>query len=444
MNETSAPVVGDKVAATVTGGSGIRPLIPAEHVALLTTEKAWADGRVNDSFAWLRRNEPLALAQGEGFDPFWVATTQKDLRAISMKANLFRSGVRNIVLASQDQLRRTAELTGGRESTSRTLPQMDAPDHPRYRAIVAQYFHPQSLERLNDSVRQTARSFVDRLADFGGECDFTQDIAYRYPLRVIMSVLGVPESDEEYLLRLTHELNGPADEDIAGGHIDGTGAAEAAFAAMGAFCDYFQDMMADRRKTPRDDLISVVANARIDGEYLPDFEANSFCMVLATAGHDTTSGVTSGGVKALCDNPGLLEEVRADPTRVRAFVEESARLYPPAKMTMRTAMEDVEVNGRAIRAGEWVGLAWMSGNRDEAVFDAPNEFRLDRHPNRHVAFGNGAHVCLGQHLARLEMRNLFEQLVPRLKHVEATGNARFMESFAISGFKSLPIRYSLQ
>ena len=432
--------------ATIAAQDDLRPGINADLARILSDPVAHADGRVLDALVWLRQNQPLGIAEPEGYDPFWVVTRQADLRAIAMKGDVFNNTLRVNMIdrAARQQMQ---ELLKDRDFPLRSILHMDAPDHPKYRAIATGYFHAKNLDGLTGQIRAIAAEYADRLVDGGGECDFAQDIAFQFPLRVIMTVLGVPQEDEPLMLRLTQELFGTADDDLAReGNANTTGAevGEALAAVTADFDAYFDGLLAERRKQPRNDLISVVANAEIDGKPIPALEARSYCIVAATAGHDTTAGVTAGGFKAICEDPALLAAIRDDQEAIKAFVEEAARLHSPSKITMRTAVQDIELCERQFRAGDWIAMAWASGNRDEALFPDPDVFRIDRRPNKLISFGNGPHVCLGQHLARLEMRLLFEEIAKRVESAELAGEPKCMASLMVSGLKYLPVRYKLR
>lgn len=432
--------------ATVAADAGLRPEIGGDIAAIIADPWAHADGRVLDALAWLRRNQPLGIAEPDGYDPFWVVSRQADLRAIAMKGDVFHNTLRVNMIdkAARQQMQ---ELYKDRDFPLRSILHMDPPDHPKYRAIASGFFHARNLDGLAGQIRAIAAEFADKLVDLGGECDFATEIAFTYPLRVIMTVLGVPQADEPMMLRLTQELFGTADEDLAReGNANTSGAdVGAALAAVTADFDaYFDDLLADRRRQPRDDLISVIANADIDGKPMPALEARSYCIVAATAGHDTTAGVTAGGFKAICEDGALLPAIRDDSDAIKAFVEEAARLHSPSKITMRTAVHDIELCERQFRAGDWIAMAWASGNRDETLFPDPDVFRIDRKPNKLISYGNGPHVCLGQHLARLEMRLLFEELARRVASAELAGEPKCMASLMVSGLKNLPVRYRLR
>jgi hypothetical protein len=209
------------------------------------------------------------------------------------------------------------------------------------------------------------------------------------------------------------------------------------------FTAYFSAISADRRANPRQDLATLIANAVIDGQPISDLEATGYYIIVATAGHDTTSSSVAGGMWALAQDPALLARIQADPSLIPGLVDESIRWTTPVKTFMRSATEDTEIGGRSVAKGDWMMLCYASGNRDEAVFEAPFEFCPDRKPNRHLAFGYGAHLCLGQHLAKMEMRILWEELLPQLKSVELDGEPKLTQSWFVNGLKTLPIRFEL-
>jgi cytochrome P450 len=207
------------------------------------------------------------------------------------------------------------------------------------------------------------------------------------------------------------------------------------------FFTYFRAVSEDRRARPREDLASAIATGEVDGRPISDFDAMSYYFLVATAGHDTTSSSTAGAIWALAENPEQFDRVRRDPSLIPGLVDEAIRWTTPVKHFMRSATRDYELRGQIIKEGDWLMLCYLSGNRDEEVFEDPFSFRVDRSPNRHLAFGYGAHLCLGQHLAKMEMRILFEELLPRLQRLELDGEARLSAANFVSGPKRLPIRF---
>ncbi len=417
--------------------------IPKNVADTIALPAAYADGRIHEAYRWLRANEPLGIADIQGVDPFWVVTRHADILEISRQNDLFHNGDRSPTIVSQDADRQVREMMGGSPHLLRTLIHMDAPDHPKYRALTQGWFMPQNLRRLEDQIRVIAKAAVEKMAATGGRCEFVQEVALHYPLHVIMSILGVPPEDEGRMLKLTQELFGAADPELA--RDADTPPAERKFdmSVIVDFSNYFRALSEARRAKPTDDLASVIANSQIDGQPISDLEAMSYYIIVATAGHDTTSSSTAGALWALAENPGELAKVKADPSLIPSLVDESIRWTTPVKTFMRTATADVEFAGRDLKKGDWLMLCYASGNRDEAVFDDPDHFHVDRKPNRHLAFGYGAHLCLGQHLAKMEMRILWEELLPRLSDLALDGTPAMSEATFVNGPKRLPIRFKM-
>jgi cytochrome P450 len=332
------------------------------------------------------------------------------------------------------------EAMTGRKHLVRSLVQMDDPDHTKYRMLTQGWFMGTNLRKLQSRVDELAAMYVDRLADLGGECDFVKDVAIWYPLRVIMTILGVPEEDEGLMLKLTQELFGSSDPDNARSFEP-----QDFLDVVMDFEAYFAELTRSRREHPTDDVASVIANAEFDGEPMPEHDANGYYMIVATAGHDTTSASTAGGLLALIENPVEMEKLRANPEEVMpTAIDEMIRWVSPVREFMRTATEDYEIRGKTIRQGESACLWYPSANRDEEIFEAPFEFRVERKDARQLAFGFGAHVCLGQHLARMEMSSLFRELLNRVDSFELAGEPRYTQSTFVGGLKSLPIRYKMK
>jgi len=261
-----------------------------------------------------------------------------------------------------------------------------------------------------------------------------------------MEILGVPREDEPRMLRLTQEIFGPEDPDMNRNKQDAPTAEQRASmlnAVVEDFGAYFQTITENRRANPRNDVATVLANAMLDGEPLSDRYLTSYYMIIATAGHDTTSSTIGTAMWALCQFPELLPQLKADLSLVPALIDEALRWATPVRHFMRTATADTELRGRRIAKGDWLMLCYWSANRDEEVFDKPFEFRLDRKSNKQIAFGYGRHMCLGMHLARLEMKRLFEEMLPRLESVEATGPMELVAANFVGGPKRLPIRFRM-
>lgn len=420
--------------------------IPEEIASKAIDPKAYADDSVHEAFRWLRANNPLGKVELEGLYPFWMVTRHADILEISRQNDLFHSGDMPTTFTTIEGDEAVRKMTGGSPHLVRSLVQMDAPDHPKYRVMTQAWFLPQNIRKLEERIRQIAREHVDRMAALGGECDFVNEIALYYPLRVIMEILGVPPEDEPRMLRLTQELFGAQDPEMNRQRQEMMGTPEAMEALQAVIADfymYFKGITDDRKANPAEDLATVIANGQIDGAPLNDLEAMSYYIIVATAGHDTTSSSTAGAVWGLAANPSEFAKVKADPSLIPGLVDEAIRWMTPVKHFMRSATEDTEVGGQKIAKGDWLWLAYPSGNRDEAVFEDPDAFRVDRKSGKHLAFGYGAHLCLGQHLAKMEMRILFEELLPRLESLELAGEPKLAQANFVSGPKSLPIRYRI-
>jgi cytochrome P450 len=254
---------------------------------------------------------------------------------------------------------------------------------------------------------------------------------------VIARILGVPESDEPFILKLTNELFGAEDPEFqrSGERM------ESMRAMFVEFWEYFGKVMSDRRANPRDDLASVFANARVDGKPMGELETMGYCLIAFTAGHETTRGAIGGGLQALIENPDQMERWGREPELTPLAIDEIVRFVTPVNHMVRTAAVDCEIGGQRLRAGDRLVLFYASANRDEEVFEAPDSLRIDRSPNRHL--GIGEHFCLGSHLARITSGTLFRELVTRIESIELTGSPLRTASNLVPGLKHLPIRYKI-
>ena len=373
---------------------------PALDQAMVDPVKWGNEQWIHEQFAWLRKNAPLKQLAPDGYTPFWNVTRYNDIKEIEGQKQLFINDPRPTL--GLEVMQQMVQQMTGRKHLVRSLVQMDDPDHMKYRVLTQGWFMGSNLRKLQARVDELADRYIDRMADMGGECDFVKDVAIWYPLRVIMSIFGVPEDDEPLMLKLTQELFGSTDPDV------NRSFEPAEFLnVVKDFEDYFVKLSEARRAEPKDDLATIIATAQIDGAQIPELEANGYYMIIATAGHDTTSASTAGGLLVLIENPEQMRAFRADPEGLMpTAIDEMIRWVSPVRHFMRTATADTEVGGQQIKAGESMILWYPSGNRDEAVYTDPNTFRIDRKESKQIAFGFGAHVCLGQHLARMEMHRM--------------------------------------
>ncbi|MDG4667900.1 cytochrome P450 [Mycobacterium sp. 236(2023)] len=407
------------------------PLV--REAALLLTDPAanTDDARIHDALTHLRANAPVSWVEAPGYNPFWAITKHADIMAIERADEVFTNAPRPVLLkAEQDALHAGVGIS--------TLIHLDGPQHRDLRAVGANWFRPKAMRALQHRVDELAKIYVDHMAEVGPECDFVQEVSVKFPLYVIMSLLGVPEQDFPMMLRLTQELLGNDDVEMQRKDADDD------TAALLEMFGYFTALTASRRENPTEDLASAIANAQIGGEPLSDIEIVSYYVIIATAGHDTTTGTISGGLRALIDHPVELARLRASPDMMTTAAEEMIRWVTPVRAFMRTAQRDNDIRGVRIREGESVLLSYPSGNRDEEVFDDPFRFDVARTSNKHVAFGYGVHFCLGAALARMEVRSFFNELVPRLDSIELAGPPEHIASTFVGGLKHLPVKYAIR
>jgi cytochrome P450 len=406
---------------------------------VLADPTAYADdARLHAALTHLRANTPVAWVDNPPYRPFWAITKHADIMAIERDNNLFLSEPRPLLTTAEADDFAKAQLDAG--MGLRTLIHMDDPHHRKVRAIGADWFRPKAMRDLKVQVDKLAKRYVDRLRDVGPECDFVTEIAVNFPLYVIMSLLGLPEEDFPRMHMLTQEMFGGDDEE----YNKRGKSPEEQLTILLDFFDYFSQLTASRREHPTEDLASAIANGLIDGEPLSDVDTASYYVIVASAGHDTTKDAISGGLLALIENPSELERLRQNMDLMPTAVEEMIRWTTPVKEFMRTAVEDTVVRGVPIAKGESVYLAYVSGNRDEEVFDEPFRFDVGRDPNKHVAFGYGVHFCLGAALARMEMNSLYTELISRLESIDLAGEPELAATTFVGGLKHLPIRYSLK
>jgi cytochrome P450 len=399
----------------------------------LADPQAYTDeSTLHAALSHLRANAPVSRVEVPNYRPFWAITKHADIMDIERNNALFTNWPRPVLTTTEgDELQAAAGV--------RTLIHLDDPQHRVVRAIGGDWFRPKAMRALKVRVDELAKNYVDKMLTVGPECDFVQEVAVNYPLYVIMSLLGIPESDFSRMLKLTQELFGSDDSEFKRGSSN-----EDQLPALLDMFGYFNGVTASRREHPTEDLASAIANARIDGEPLSDIETVSYYLIVATAGHDTTSATISGGLHALAENPDQRHRLRDHPDLMPLATEEMIRWTTPVKEFMRTAAEDTEVRGVPIAAGESLLLSYVSGNRDEDVFNDPFRFDVGRDPNKHLAFGYGVHFCLGAALARMEVSSFFSELVPRLESIELTGDPEHVATTFVGGLKHLPVRYSLR
>jgi cytochrome P450 len=392
------------------------------------------DERLQVAFKLLRAEAPVLWVDTPGMRPFWLLSRYRDISAVERRGAPFVAATRTFLTSKMTEERLERML--GKPYVLRGLLQMDDPEHAAYRAVAQPHLTPPALAAMEPWLEEWADHIVSGIAGRTEAFDFTKDIAVPFSIRGIMRLLGLPEADDDLILKLSWGLVGPEDPVRRLADHPTTAICRAGL----GFQSYFDPVAADRRACPRHDLSSVIATAEVQGEPMPDYERFSYYTMIATGGHDTIAFCLSGGMQALAEHPEQLARLRDDPSLIDTAIEEMLRWTTPGRHIVRTATEDVELGGQTIRQGEAVALFFNSANRDEAVFAHADQFRIDRRPNPHLAFGLGRHHCIGAHMARLEMRALLKALLPRLDQVELAAPPRRTSSAMVSGISSLPIR----
>jgi cholest-4-en-3-one 26-monooxygenase len=390
-------------------------------------EDTGARGVPHDQFERLRREAPVFWHAEPAGPGFWAVTRHADVVAVSRDPATFSSERGSTFVDDQtDEAMAQLRLT---------ILNMDPPKHHRYRRLVSRGFTPRMITRLVETIERRAERIVGEVADRGG-CEFVADVAAKLPLEMICEMIGLPEADWPRMFELSNRLVGFDDPEYQAT----PGAGAEAAAEIYAYCDA---VAADRRANPRDDLMTALVQAEVDGERLDDLELNLFFVTLVVAGNETTRNLINHAMLALVDHPDQARRLREDPGLWPTAVEEMLRWGTSIHCFRRTATCDTELGGRPVAAGDKVVMYYMSANRDEAVFPDPYRFDVGRTPNDHVAFGGGGvHHCLGANLARAEIRAVMRQLVDRLDEFAVAGEVRRLRSDFVNGIKHMPIAFT--
>jgi cholest-4-en-3-one 26-monooxygenase len=383
-------------------------------------------GVPHDMFDTLRRDAPLYFHPETNGSGFWCVVRYHDLEQISRDARVFSSeGGITLYEAAESELQQQRMM----------MLMMDPPRHTKLRLLVNKGFTPRMIEQLHDRIRQAAIDIIDNIVE-RGDCDFVVDVAAELPLRVIAEMMGVPQTDRHKVFEWSNRLIGSEDPEYAVSAEDATGAAIELFS-------YANDLAAKKRANPGDDIVSTLLAAEVDGERLNDVEFDLFFELLAVAGNETTRNLISHGMLALAEHPDQRDLLLADPSLLPAAVDEMLRYASPVMYMRRTARADLELHGQQIKEGDKVALWYIAANHDPEVFADPHRFDIRRTPNDYLAFGGGGpHFCLGSHLAKLETRVLFEELLARLPDVELNGPVQRLRSNFINGIKHMPVRFT--
>lgn len=386
-------------------------------------EKKWAlSGVPHAAFSELRETTPVARYEGGVVDPFWLITRHDDVAAIGKNPAQWLN-----------QPRTTLGTKRGAEGRINSLPQMDGIQHTQHRRAIQAWFSPKCVRSLEARTKEVAKELVDNLAK-KDTADIATELASEHSLWLICEILGIPHEEHDQLHRMAKALFAPGDPDLARQEQE---------MSLDDVVDYCKIVVDRRRKNPGDDLVSAVLAMQPGDRPISEHEILSHLLVLVSAGHDTTASAVAGGALAFIQNPRELHKVQEHPQNIGKAVEEIIRYVSPTTSFMRTAVDDFELHGEKIKAGDDVCLHFATANRDPRVFSNPDEFICDRTPNRHVGFGVGAHLCVGQMLAKSEMRSLFNELIPRIKTLELNGDPKWMQAIWISALKTLPVKYEI-
>ncbi|MCC6479591.1 MAG: cytochrome P450 [Sphingomonadaceae bacterium] len=419
---------------------------PETAIAVIDPKSYAAWDPLLDLFDQIRAETPVLRIESPTDDhaPFWLITRHEDVMRISKDNATFLNAPRPTVLTNRKGEELARQITGGSPNLVQSLVALDAPKHPKLRRLTQQWFMPKNLRLIEGEIRELAKRTVDRLIAAGPEADFVPLVSAPYPLHVVMQILGVPEEDEPRMLFLTQQMFGGQDEDLNKSGIANLSPEQITQIVLGAvkdFTEYFEKLAGERRRNPGKDVATILATATIDGQPLEPLDLAGYYLIVAAAGHDTTSASTAGAMLALARDPEQFAKVKADRSLVPGIVEEAIRWTTPVQHFMRMANADVEIGGVQIASGDWLMINYVAANHDPAQFDEPRKFDASRDQNRHIAFGAGAHQCLGLHLARLEMRILFEELLDRLDSIELAGEPKRANSTFVGGLKTLPVRF---
>jgi len=389
-------------------------------------------GYPHEVWTRLRAEAPIARIEAPGYKPFWAITRHADIMEISRQPTRFSSEYGITLARAEQPVMKMPEM----------VVMLDPPKHVPMRRVVSARFTPKAVRGRQGDVDRMGTEILDGAVtgSGGGECDFVERIAAPLPLAVIAWMLGLPRDDWALLFRLSNEVIGNNDPEY---RRPGETPGKTVRRARGELHAYFTQLIEERRGNPTDDLVSELLRGRIDGAPLTEEQLVGYCELLVEAGNETTRNAISGGLVAFCENPDQWEKLRAQPDLLPDAVEEILRWVTPISHFTRTATEDCEVGGVEIGAGDQVALYFASANRDESVFEGPFSFRIDRRPNPHLAFGFGEHVCLGGHLARVELETIFRHMLERLEWFELSGPVVRLESAVNGSIKRLPLRYRL-
>src|SRR5437870_5418888 len=395
----------------------------------LSNPDLFAAGPPHEAFTVLRREAPL-FWNGNGHrnrDGFWARARSRAIWTVSLAPKTFSTARRGTILRNWTEEEFASNQT--------LMINMDPPRHTKYRRLVNLGFSPKMTNRLEPHMHEITRRIIDNIAARGA-CDFVTDVAAELPLQVIVEMMGVPIEDRHKVFEWSSTMIGFDDPEY------GAGSNAAGKVAAAEIYMYAHELATDHRRCPRDDMVSVLLEAEVEGEKLSKIDFNSFFLLLLVAGNETTRNTISGGMLALIEHPEERARLLRDPSLFPTAVDEMVRWVSPVMYFVRTAMHDTEILGQPVRENQRVTLWYGSANRDEEHFQHPDRFDVGRNPNDHLGFGIGPHFCLGANLARLEIRIMFEELLRRLPDIELASPPTRLRSNFIGGIKHMPVRFT--
>jgi cholest-4-en-3-one 26-monooxygenase len=395
----------------------------------LLDRDAFTKGVPHEWFTYLRANHPIFKHPEPDGPGFWVVTKYEDVVAVGRDGATFSSdGKRGGVVVLEEQQMNDFEQGGNLMLT------MDAPEHTRYRKLVNRGFTPRQMRMLEPHIRELTSQIIDEVIEKGG-CDYVVDVAAEVPLQVIAEMLGVPQEDRHKLFEWSNRMIGSEDPEYIVSE-------EEVMNAQVEMFMYANQLAAARRAEPRDDIISALLDAEVDGDKLSEMDFNLFFLLIAVAGNETTRNSISHGIKAFCDFPEQYQLLVDDPSLAQSATDEIVRWASPVMYFRRNVTKDTVLHGQQLKEGDKISMWYISANRDEDVFERPFEFDIRRSPNEHVGFGGGGpHHCLGMNLARMEIYVLLEEMAKRMPTLERTGDAEPLRSNFIAGIKHMPVKF---
>ena len=399
---------------------------PLEGIDLLAG--TWGRGVPHDQFDRLRAEAPVYFHPEADDTGFWALTKHADVKEVSHDSATFSSELGGTFIPTPDE--------EALASLRLTILNMDPPKHFRYRRLVSKGFTPRMITQLVEDIEQRAAKVVDSVCE-KGEAEFVEEIAAQVPVQMICQMIGLEPEVWPRMITLSNNLIGSRDDPD---YQELPGGPNAAAMEVYMMCD---TVAADRRANPRDDIMSLLVNAEIDGERLNDAELNLFFITLIVAGNETTRNLINHSMLALIEHPEQAERLRQDPSLWDSGVEEMLRWGASIHNFRRTATRDTEIRGVPIKEGDKVVMYYAAANRDEEVFEDPHTFDVARTPNDHVTFGGGGeHFCLGASLARAEIKATMRQVVERLPDMELAGTPNRLHSDFVNGIKTMPVRFT--